>query len=105
MDRGGLNPAFADPRQQQYGDQHVATHPPTTRANVQPGGPPTVHHSAAHARGGWSGMTVKTPARSPTEQAPLAISLYRQCIAGSQWARISIEQHPEPALGSSVNCS
>ena len=37
----------------------------------------------------------QAPARSPTEQARLAISLYRQCVAAGQWARISLEQRPD----------
>ena len=101
MDRGGPTPTFAAPRQQQCGDQHVATPPPTTRADGQPGGPPSVHPQA-QARGGGCGMTAKqqqqqqqAPARSPTEQARLAISLYRQCVAAGQWVKISLEQRPD----------
>ena len=101
MDRGGPIPTFAAPRQQQFGDQHVATPPPPTRADGQPGGPPSAHPSA-QARGGGCGMTVKqrqqqqqTPARSPTEQARLANCLYRQCVAAGLWAKISVEQRPD----------
>ena len=32
---------------------------------------------------------------TPTEHARLAFSLYRQCVAAGQWARVSVEQRPD----------
>ena len=102
MDRGGPIPTFAAPWQQQCGDQHVATPPPTTRADGQPGGPPSVHPQA-QARGGGCGMTVQQQAQRTSAEIPPSASLlarhalnfYRECVRAGQWARLVFEQQRE----------
>ena len=102
MDRGGPTlPFAASPRQQQSGSRRSAPSPPTTRGDGQPRRAPPVPPLATHARGERCGLTVqqqqqqRTSALTPTEHGRLAFSLYRQCVAAGQWARVSVEQRPD----------
>ena len=86
MDRGGPTPARAD--RLQFRDQR-ATPPPTssTRGDGHASDPSAPPH-ATNARGGRRGLTA-------TDLSRHAFSLYRQCVAAGQWARISVEQRPD----------
>jgi hypothetical protein len=92
MDRGGPTPARVDRRQEQYEDQR-ATPPPTTRVDGQARGP-TAPPSAAHARDDRCGLTARQQ-QPPTDLSRHALSLYRQCVAAGQWARICLENRPD----------
>ena len=100
MERGGPTLTFAaSPRQQQAGSRRSAPSPPITRGDGQPCAPPVP--PPAHARGERCGLTVQQHQQqrksvlTPTEHARLAFSLYRQCVAAGQWARVSVEQRPD----------
>ena len=92
-DRGGPTPARVDRRQEQYGDLRATPPPPTTRRGEGQAGP-TAPPTATHARGDRVGLTARQQ-QPPTDLQRHAYSLYRQCVAAGQWARFSVENHPD----------
>ena len=79
--------------------------PHLTNARARAGGPTHRPHAAPppapQTRGGRSGSVLqqqqRTPASPPTvsQRARHAFSLYCECVAAGQWARLTIEQRPE----------
>ena len=108
LERGGHTPTWADDhqrQQQQTGSQQSAPSPLPARGDGQPCGPPSAAPPhASQARGDRCGLTVRqqqqqqlTSASPPTDSqlARQAFSLYRQCMAAGQWARVNTEQRPD----------
>ena len=106
MERGGATPTTcADDCQQQQGSQRAASPTPRLSARASAGrsrGPHVAPPSASQARGGGAGLTVQqqqqcAPATPPTVslQARHAFSLYSECVAAGQWARVTFEHRPE----------
>ena len=107
LERGGSTTTCAGtPRQQQPGSQRTSTPPPPANARARAGGSTRGPHAAPppapQARGGRSGLTVmqqqqRTPASPPTisQRARHAFSIYCECVAAGQWARLTIKQRPE----------
>ena len=94
-DRGGPTPARVDRRQGQYRDQRASPPPTITilRGDGQARGS-TAPPSATHARGDGSGLTARQQ-QPPTDLSRHAFSLYRQCVAAGQWARVSVENRSD----------